>query len=238
MAGTCAEKVVISPSSLLQSAIDPVFNAYNMMQLVSNHKNPYINKAFNDMATILKSNALPPREDFGNNPCAYIATLLRFMGLNVYDDILTRYSNNSIKLYETPGGIITENDFNKTLNAIKNGIPILLQVPLMNEQLRLRGVADIVIRSDWINRIYKREVIPKNEQKTPSGRYYYVVIDIKYTSMTLCANGYTIRNDGRFKGYKGQLLIYNIALGLIQNYIPYYIFLMSFYLIMMVEHLQ
>ena len=132
----------------------------------------------------------------------------------------------------------TENDFNKTLNAIKNGIPILLQVPLMNEQLRLRGVADIVIRSDWINRIYKREVIPKNEQKTPSGRYYYVVIDIKYTSMTLCANGYTIRNDGRFKGYKGQLLIYNIALGLIQNYIPYYIFLMSFYLIMMVEHLQ
>jgi hypothetical protein len=145
----------------------------------------------------------------------------------IYDDILARFPSNAVKIYSTPGGIITKDDFNLTLNAIKKDIPILLQVPLMNDKIKLRGVADIVIRSDWINRIYDREVIPLNEQKTPNGNYYYVVIDIKYTSMTLCANGYTIRNEGRFKGYKGQLLIYNIALGLLQNYIPKKTYIMS-----------
>lgn len=145
----------------------------------------------------------------------------------IYNDILQKFPHQTKKLYSIPGGIITESDFNKTLDSIKDGIPILLQVPLMNEKLKFRGVADIVIRSDWINRLYKREVIPSNEIKTLDNRYYYVVIDIKYTSMTLCANGYTIRNDGRFKGYKGQLLIYTIALGMIQNYIPTKAYIMA-----------
>jgi hypothetical protein len=145
----------------------------------------------------------------------------------IYDDILIRYPTQSKKIFLTPGGIILESDFQKTLEAMKDEIPILLQVPLMNNTLKLRGVADIVIRSDWVNRLYKREVIPVNEIKTPEQKFYYVVIDIKYTSMTLCANGYTIRNDGRFKGYKGQLLIYNIAVGLIQNYIPTKAYIMS-----------
>jgi hypothetical protein len=145
----------------------------------------------------------------------------------IYDDIMSRYPTQTKKIYTTPGGIITETDFAKTVDAIKNEIPILLQVPLMNNTLKFRGVADIIIRSDWINRLYKREVIPSNEMKTPDNKYFYVVIDIKYTSMTLCANGYTIRNDGRFKGYKGQLLIYNIALGLIQNYIPTKTYIMA-----------
>ena len=85
----------------------------------------------------------------------------------IYDNIMTRYPTQTKKLYNTPGGIITNTDFQNTLDAIKNGIPILLQVPLMNEKLRFRGVADIIIRSDWINKLYKREVIPSNEIKTP-----------------------------------------------------------------------
>ena len=145
----------------------------------------------------------------------------------IYDDIQTRFPDHSTKIYTTPGGIINVSDFEQTINAIKNNIPILLQVPLMNQNLKLRGTADIVIRSDWINKLYKREVIPTNKMKTPDGKYYYVVIDIKYTSMTLCANGYTIRNDGRFKGYKGQLLIYNIALGIMQKYIPTCAYIMT-----------
>ena len=36
----------------------------------------------------------------------------------------------------------------------------------------------------------------------------------------MCANGKNIRNSDRFKSYKGQLLIYNLIVGLIQKYIP------------------
>jgi hypothetical protein len=45
--------------------------------------------------------------------------------------------------------------------------------------------------------------------------------------MTLCVDGETIRNEGRFKAYKGQLLIYNYMLGKIQNFIPPYSFIMA-----------
>ena len=45
--------------------------------------------------------------------------------------------------------------------------------------------------------------------------------------MTLCADGKTIRNEGRFKSYKGQLYIYNYILGKMQNYTPNQTFIMA-----------
>lgn len=45
--------------------------------------------------------------------------------------------------------------------------------------------------------------------------------------MTLCANGKFIRNNDRYKSYKGQLLIYNLIVGRIQNYIPRYCYIMA-----------
>ena len=45
--------------------------------------------------------------------------------------------------------------------------------------------------------------------------------------MTLCANGKFIRNQDRYKAYKGQLLIYNLMIGMIQKFIPRYCYIMA-----------
>jgi hypothetical protein len=107
---------------------------------------------------------------------------------------------------------------------MKDGVPIIAQAVLFNDANETGGVADLLVRSDYLNKIFRRPVMIREMEtfKAPKlkGDYHYRVIDIKWTTMTLCANGYTIRNDGRFPSYKGQLAIYNCAMGQVQGYTP------------------
>ena len=150
----------------------------------------------------------------------------------VYDYLKLKFKNNEIMEIIPKDNTTSLNDSqfkyysNKTQDVINKGIPIILQGVLLNSELKLRGIADIVVRSDYVNKLVKKKIIPKDEIKK-NGKLYYVIIDIKWTTMTLCVDGMTIRNEGRFKAYKGQLLIYNILLGLMQNYIPECTYIMS-----------
>jgi len=54
--------------------------------------------------------------------------------------------------------------------------------------------------------------------KTP--RYHYRVIDIKFTTLYLRADGVKLLNSGSIPAWKGQLWIYNQALGRIQGHVP------------------
>ena len=161
------------------------------------------------------------------------ATTLMSNGLKfeskVYEYLQEKYKNQYIN-------IIPSNKYNfereyiklsKITNQLINkGIPIIAQAVLLNKSTRMRGIADLLIRSDFINKIFKQQVIKPSEIKY-NNKPYYVVVDIKWTSMTLCVDGETIRNDGRFKSYKGQLLIYNYILGKIQGYTPSCAYIMS-----------
>jgi hypothetical protein len=140
-------------------------------------------------------------------------------------DYLNRHFDGEIITINTDGQDgSTQQNFKKTIKAMKNGIPIIAQGVLFNEDNKTRGIADLIVRSDYLNKLVKRRVLTEEKEciKAPNlnGNYHYRVIDIKWTSMTLCANGYTIRNDGRFPCYKGQLAIYNCAIGRIQGYYP------------------
>lgn len=119
----------------------------------------------------------------------------------------------------------------KTLREMKKGTPIILSGVLYSEKHHLKGIADILVRSDWINKLTKELVLSHNEidieapeLRTP---FHYVVIDIKWSCMSLCTDGKKIRNEGRFRGYKGQLCIYNFLLGLLQGYTPNKTFVMA-----------
>lgn len=111
-----------------------------------------------------------------------------------------------------------------TLKYMLEGVPIIEQAMLVNEKNKTYGVADLVIRSDYINKIFNEEII---EEKTVNikapklnGNYHYVVVDIKWSQIPLAANGRTILNKDRYTAYKGQLAIYSLALGILQHYIP------------------
>ena len=114
---------------------------------------------------------------------------------------------------------------NDTIKYMEKGIPVIRQAVLYNDSNKTFGIADLLIRSDYINKIFDDEIehINLDEENIGSkfsSKYHYRVVDIKWSQLQLCSDGFKILNTDRFPSYKGQLAIYNLALGKIQNYIP------------------
>jgi len=118
----------------------------------------------------------------------------------------------------------------ETIAHMNEGVPIISQAVLMNTDNHTYGVADILIRGDYINDFFTTKLEDENllvgapNLKT---NIHYRVVDIKWTTMTLCVNGLNLRNDNRMPAYKAQLAIYNAALGNIQGYTPTESYVMS-----------
>ena len=121
---------------------------------------------------------------------------------------------NTISQYETD-----------TINEIMKGTPVIYQGLLMNRTGDLKysyGFPDLLVRSDYLSKIIDRNPLAKNmaTRKAPNlnGKYHYVIVDIKFTTLELCSDGKRIRNSGSVPAFKCQLYIYNHALGIIQGY--------------------
>lgn len=114
---------------------------------------------------------------------------------------------------------------NDTKTYMEQGIPIIRQAVLYNQSNKTYGIADLLIRSDYINKLFDDNIVHISRQDETTGckfsnNYHYRVIDIKWSQMKLCVDGYKILNIDRYPSYKGQIAIYNLALGKIQNFIP------------------
>lgn len=187
------------------------YNDIKITRSITNKINKNIKKINNSQNTnIIMSNGLK----FESKIYEYLQNKYSNIFINVIPNNKINLDKNFVKLN------------NITVDLIKKGVPIIAQAVLMNKNSRMRGIADLLIRSDHINKLFKRPVLKTSEIKYKN-KPYYIVIDIKWTSMTLCVDGETIRNEGRFKAYKGQLLIYNYLLGKIQNFTPPYSFIMA-----------
>lgn len=126
----------------------------------------------------------------------------------------------------------SEEKVQQTLNAMNRGIPVIHSGVLHNTDNLTYGVPDLLIRSDWIREIIgtcpierKAEKISAsglrsvyNPEKRP--KYHYRVIDIKFTTLYLRADGFHLLNAGSIPAWKGQLWIYNKALAKLQGYEP------------------
>jgi hypothetical protein len=119
----------------------------------------------------------------------------------------------------------------ETIQAIQSGVPVIFQAVLRNYDNKTYGVADIIIRSDWINRFLDVNALSADEISIPSPKlgknYHYVIIDIKYKTLPLRADGIHLRNDANLKAYKSQLYIYTSALAKIQGYDAPYAFILG-----------
>jgi hypothetical protein len=132
-----------------------------------------------------------------------------------------------------------------TINAMNKGIPVIYQGVLHNIDDQTYGVPDLIIRSDWLAKLIQTTPITsasakisapllkncvdakigENHRKPPS--YHYRIVDIKFTTLPLRADGIHLLNAGSIPAYKGQLCIYNNALGRIQGYTPPHAYLLG-----------
>jgi hypothetical protein len=148
-------------------------------------------------------------------------------GLNfenkIMDYLKETYPNDFIQVSQNVSDINQIKGI-ETENLIKSGKPIIAQAVLFNNNNKTFGCADILIRSDWINKLFEKKPLTIEEETIKASKlndnYHYRVIDIKWTTLKLCADGIHLRNIDLMPAYKGQLAIYNCALGNIQGYFP------------------
>lgn len=129
------------------------------------------------------------------------------------------YPNSCIKVAD----FYSVKDANRTFKYMSQGVPILYSAPVYNALNKTHGNIDLLIRSDYINKIFKNTLTIQEESiKAPNlhGTYHYRVIDIKYSTLKLASDGIHMLNSNRNPAYKSQLYIYNEAISLYQGYNP------------------
>jgi hypothetical protein len=118
----------------------------------------------------------------------------------------------------------------ETINYMKQGIDIIYQGVLHDYDLKLYGVPDLLVRSDKFNTIFNKNIkipLAKSIINNKTCKYYYLVVDIKHSTLNLNSDQTFIKNNNSILAYKGQICIYNMILNKIQNYNSKYGFILS-----------
>ena len=150
----------------------------------------------------------------------------------VMDFLYKKHGSDLIYDIGGNGNARSEEKMEDTIKAMNKGIPIIYQGVLHNSDNQTYGVPDLLVRSDWLKEIVKTNPInpvyedrsadnlknPYNPEQPPN--YHYCVVDIKFTTLKLRADGIHLLNSGSVPAFKSQLYIYNMALGKIQGYTP------------------
>ena len=95
----------------------------------------------------------------------------------------------------------------ETVSALRAGVPIIYQGPLISEPRRYRGLPDLLVRSDYVNRLFNVPVM--EPVATSSCGHIYVVIDIKFSTLPLMKDSMMLRSEPKTRLYKSQLWMYN-----------------------------
>jgi hypothetical protein len=146
----------------------------------------------------------------------------------IFQELDQKFPGKTVKVVKHRSEINIDNR-HLTFKYMQEGVPIIQQALLYNDKNKTFGVADLLVRSDYINDFFDVPLVIQSKLKAPKlkGNYHYLVIDIKWTTLNLCADGVHIRNSERIPAYKGQLAIYNCALGELQGYTPPETYIMS-----------
>jgi hypothetical protein len=140
----------------------------------------------------------------------------------IIEKIKKKFPKNVAQVVEPNKKWPTDNS--TTFKYMLEGIPFIFQAILFNKTNGTWGVADLLVRSDWINKIIDSKVLSPDMEKYKApllnGNYHYIIIDIKYSNLDLKVDGLTMQNSNRMPACKGQLTIYNAILGQLQGYTP------------------
>lgn len=150
----------------------------------------------------------------------------------IFEDQLIQYMKSKGVKCRTVSNIINDETVHKTIQYMKQGIPVIHSAPVRNRYNNTHGIVDLLVRSDYLATIVNQPP-PTCEDtrciRAPKlkGKYHYVVIDIKWSTLPLRSDGVHILNDTKFKAYKSQLWIYTKAVSHIQGYESQYAYIIG-----------
>ena len=119
----------------------------------------------------------------------------------------------------------------ETLSALQEGRAVVHQGILWNPEDRTYGAPDFLIRSDVFEQLFPDHLDPgQAERPAPEldRPWHYLVVDAKFTKLHLGKGQKNVLAHGTSTpAYKGQLFVYNAALGRLQGYTPPNAFLLG-----------
>jgi len=167
-----------------------------------------------------------------NHTCNALSTTNKFTDFIMkrgieFEDKLVKYINNNVLSVVSVSNYITNDSLNKTKELMRNGVPLIHSAPVRNSKNNTHGIIDLLVRSDYINKLVDVNPLSDSEIKSGNGNFYYIVIDIKFSTLPFRADGIHLLNSGNYPAYKSQCLIYTDAVGQIQGYTSPYAFIMG-----------
>jgi hypothetical protein len=167
-----------------------------------------------------------------NNPKSFVSSIMQQgtkFEMEVYNLIVDKIGSKNIINIGGDCNPRSEQKYLDTIKSMNDGIPVIYQGILRNYNNNTYGIPDLLIRSDHLHLLIRKVHISKKEKhvaapelhiKRGSKGYHYVVVDIKFKTLHFKSDGLHLRNDGIMKAHKGQLCVYNQALGVMQGYEP------------------
>lgn len=122
---------------------------------------------------------------------------------------------------------ISDESCEKVVELINEGIPIITSAPFINKENGTKGIIDLLVRSDFINLLTEKESLNKEEILNNKGNPYYIVVDIKFSTLPLKKDGKHINNLDIYRFYKGQVYLYTQYIGNVQKYVSPYAFILG-----------
>uniref|UniRef100_A0A6C0LXX4 Uncharacterized protein n=1 Tax=viral metagenome TaxID=1070528 RepID=A0A6C0LXX4_9ZZZZ len=114
--------------------------------------------------------------------------------------------------------------YHETVNAMKCGVPIIYSGVLHDYVHSTYGIPDLLVRSDYINRIVTTPAISEEDVHVGTTSlyhgYHYRVIDIKFFTLDMKCDGRHLKDSGNYPAFKAQVCVYNTALAQAQGYDP------------------
>lgn len=108
--------------------------------------------------------------------------------------------------------------YQKTIDLMKQGVPIIYQGILHNYENNTYGAPDLMVRNDYLNKFIGYELYNEQFGSPKLGTdWHYVIVDIKHSQIHLTSDSIHIRNEESIPAYKGQLLVYTQAINNIQG---------------------
>lgn len=168
----------------------------------SNIRNYMLNDTLVDWLKMYKSETKSDRSIFQN--------FIMEQG-NVFEESIVKILKAILPVV-TISNVITDETCKETIEAMKRNVPVIHSAPFRNYKNGTHGIIDLLVRSDYLKYFC--------DYKYEKENVFYVVIDIKFSTLPLRADGIHLLNSGNYKFYKAQLRIYTEALEELQGFLP------------------